>query len=129
MARTTCEAYLSLFRPGHPLRAISLAQLGQMLAVDFDPRELENPGDNVIGSKANETPNLDAPAKLLAQASQVLRQAVTELTYAFGRMQSTEEDDGGEVGRESRDQLLKVDRELDIWKRGVRNVLNDMGGF
>jgi SET and MYND domain-containing protein len=40
-----------------------------------------------------------------------------------------ERNDGGEVGREVREMVVRVERELAAWGQGVRNVIEDTPGL
>ena len=40
---------------------------------------------------------------------------------AFGKV-----NDGGEVGKQVRELLVRLEKEMKVWKVGVRNVLNDV---
>lgn len=43
-----------------------------------------------------------------------------ELVVGFGR-----ENEGGEVGREVRESVVALEKELGVWTTGVRNALED----
>ena len=47
--------------------------------------------------------------------------ARNELTVGFGMS-----NEGGEVGRAVRESVVALEKELGVWKQGVRNVLQDM---
>jgi hypothetical protein len=101
---------------GHPVRALALAELGKLLAVDEPaPR-----GTNTAGTP--EFPPSGA-ARLRLACSTLIR-ARDELMISFG-----ERNDGGEVGREVREMVVRVERELATWKQGIRNVIEDTPGF
>ena len=97
----------AVFPPGHPTRALALAELGKLLAVDEPaPRP------------ASEFPP-SGPARLRLACETLIR-ARDELLISFG-----ERNDGGEVGREIREMVVRVERELGAWNQGVRNVIED----
>ncbi|KAI0064995.1 SET domain-containing protein [Artomyces pyxidatus] len=95
---------------GHPIRALALAELGKLLAVDEpSPRD----------SKTNTVFPPSGPARLRL-AYETLVQAHNELKIGFG-----EENEGGEVGHEIREMAVRVEKELAVWKQGVKNVIED----
>ncbi|TFY67160.1 hypothetical protein EVG20_g4044 [Dentipellis fragilis] len=99
--------------PGHPIRALALAELGKLLAVD------EPAPAPPSATMANATfPPSGAPRLQLARDTLV--RAHEELRIAFG-----EKNEGGEVGREVREMLVRIENELSAWKQGVRNVVAD----
>jgi hypothetical protein len=99
------------FPPGHPTRALALAELGKLLAVDEPaPRP----------ARAGSTFPPSGPARLRLACETLIR-ARDELLISFG-----ERNDGGEVGREIREMVVRVERELGAWNQGVRNVIEDM---
>ncbi|KAN0111816.1 hypothetical protein V8E52_008196 [Russula decolorans] len=102
----------SVFPPGHPTRALALAELGKLLAVD-------EPAPRPAGAGASAFPP-SGPARLRLACETLIR-ARDELLISFG-----ERNDGGEVGREIREMVVRVERELAAWNQGVRNVIEDM---
>lgn len=114
---------------GHPVRGVTLAELGKLLAVDEPkPPHLQNPH----GPQGPQTPGLSdlnpnspsyppsGPARLKL-AHQTLVQALQELKVGFGSGKLS----GGETGEEVRKMVVDVEKELSIWKDGVRNALED----
>jgi hypothetical protein len=97
--------------PGHPTRALALAELGKLLAVD-EPA----PRPAAVGASAFPP---SGPARLRLACETLIR-ARDELLISFG-----ERNDGGEVGREVREMVVRVERELAAWGQGVRNVIED----
>ncbi|KAA1473083.1 SET domain-containing protein [Dentipellis sp. KUC8613] len=98
--------------PGHPIRALALAELGKLLAVD-------EPAPAPPSTAANAAfPPSGAPRLQLARDTLV--RAHEELRIAFG-----EKNEGGEVGREVREILVRIENELGAWTQGVRNVVAD----
>ena len=100
----------AVFPPGHPTRALALAELGKLLAVD-------EPAPRATGAS---TFPPSGPARLRVACETLIR-ARDELLISFG-----ERNDGGEVGREIREMVVRVERELAAWNQGVRNVIEDM---
>jgi hypothetical protein len=101
----------AVFPPGHPTRALALAELGKLLAVD-------EPAPRPAGTGASAFPP-SGPARLRLACETLIR-ARDELLISFG-----ERNDGGEVGREIREMVVRVERELAAWSQGVRNVIED----
>ena len=94
--------------PGHPARALALAELGKLLAVDEPaPR----------AAAATFPPS--GPARLRLACDTLIR-ARDELAISFG-----EGSGGGEIGREVREMVVRVERELAAWGQGIRNVIED----
>lgn len=106
----------AVFPPGHPTRALALAELGKLLAVDEPaPRRAMGAG----AALASAFPP-SGPARLRLACETLIR-ARDELLISFG-----ERNGGGEVGREIREMVVRVERELAAWNQGVRNVIEDM---
>jgi hypothetical protein len=109
---TSVTGLSAVLPPGHPVRALALAELGKLLAVDEPaPR-----GTNTAG-----TPEFppSGPARLRLACETLIR-ARDELMISFG-----ERNGGGEVGREVREMVVRVERELATWNQGIRNVIED----
>jgi hypothetical protein len=102
----------AVFPPGHPTRALALAELGKLLAVD-------EPAPRPVGSSGASAFPPSGPARLRLACETLIR-ARDELLISFG-----ERNDGGEVGREIREMVVRVERELAAWNQGVRNVIED----
>ena len=103
----------AVFPPGHPTRALALAELGKLLAVD-------EPAPRPAATGASAFPP-SGPARLRLACETLIR-ARDELLISFG-----ERSGGGEVGREIREMVVRVERELAAWGQGVRNVIEDGG--
>lgn len=103
--------------PGHPTRALALAELGKLLAVDEPaPRRATGAGAQELASAFPPS----GPARLRLACETLIR-ARDELLISFG-----ERNGGGEVGHEVREMVVRVERELAAWNQGVRNVIEDM---
>lgn len=105
--------------PGHPARALALAELGKLLAVD---EPAPRPTTATASASASAFPP-SGPARLRLACETLIR-ARDELLISFG-----ERNDGGEVGREVREMVVRVERELSAWGQGIRNVIEDMPGL
>jgi SET and MYND domain-containing protein len=57
----------------------------------------------------------------LKLAYETLVRARHELTVGFGAR-----NEGGEVGRAVRESIVALEKELGVWRQGVRNVLQGM---
>ncbi|KAH9962254.1 SET domain-containing protein [Russula dissimulans] len=97
---------------GHPARALALAELGKLLAVDEPaPRSATAVA---AGAEAAFPPS---GAARLCLACEMLIGAREELLISFG--------EGSEVGREVRETVVRIERELAAWSQGIRNVIED----
>jgi len=103
----------TILTEGHPVRAVALAELGKLLAVD-EPSPPMPPPKN--GSSFPPT----GPARLKAAYETHLR-ARKELMIGFGR-----DTEGGEVGQSVRSIIVQLEKELGVWTSGVRNALEDV---
>lgn len=59
------------------------------------------------------------PARLKL-AYETLIRATKELRVGFGT-----KNDGGQVGRDVRESAVALEKEIGVWKQGVRNVIED----
>ncbi|KAG0692903.1 hypothetical protein DFH29DRAFT_816975 [Suillus ampliporus] len=113
--RTAAKHYMglsALLRDGHPVRAVALAELGKLLAVD-EPRPATSPPANIAFPPSG-------PPRLKA-AYETLVRARHELMIGFGR-----DNDGGELGRNIREMLVSLEKELGVWTQGIHNTLQDV---
>jgi SET and MYND domain-containing protein len=94
------------------VRSIALVELGKMLAVD-------EPHPRTGEAQAATYPPSGAPRLKLAY--ETLVRARNELLVGFGT-----QNEGGEVGRAVRGSIVALEKELGVWRQGVRNVLQDM---
>lgn len=87
------------------------------------PKDIENGNLNATPMPPTNSP-LYPPSgpNRLKLAHQILVQARAELLVGFGGGKI----EGGEVGREVRKQLVDVEKELGVWREGIRNALQDM---
>jgi len=115
VAATSVAGLNAVLEAGHPVRAVALAELGKLLAVD----EPAAPGQTTSPTPRFNTFPPVGEARL-ALAKDTLQRALSELLVAFGR-----ESGGGETGREIRAMLVDVERELGVWKAGLRDALVD----
>lgn len=97
---------------GHPVRGIALAELGKLLAVD-EP----SPHDSNLPSQPTFPPSGLARLKL---ALETLVRAREELYIGFGKGSG-----GGQVGKEVRETIIRLEGELGAWTTGVKNVIED----
>jgi len=113
---------------GHPIRGIALAELGKLLSVDEPhPTHLIPPTTSASLSSSLSASLIVPPAyppsgpQRLKLAYQTLKEARSELTIGFGGGRN----EGGEVGQDVRRQVAELEKELDVWKAGLRNVYED----
>lgn len=138
--RATMRAYTGLSQilvEGHPMRGIAFAELGKLLSVDEPrPTHLEVKGGGtdsespLSGTSSTATPQIgpgmksaiyppSGPARLKL-AYETLVRARAELMIGFGG-----KNEGGEVGWDVRKQVAEIEKELMVWKSGVRNAWQD----
>ena len=104
-----------LLVPGHPLRGLALAELGKLLSVDERvPKYLAGSNGNGENQKGIYPPS--GPARLRL-ARETLMRARSELMIGFGGA-----NEGGEVSREVRELLVRVEKELQVWTTGMQGV-------
>lgn len=99
---------------GHPTRALALAELGKLFAVD-------EPAPRHATAGASTFPP-SGPARLRLSLETLIR-AHDELVVALG-----ERNEGAEVRREVRAMVLGTADELATWDQGLRNVIENMRG-
>ena len=103
----------NVLRKGHPVRGVALAELGKMLAVDEpSPSTLPSPVTN-----ASFPPSGPPRLKL---AFETCINARNELLIGFGL-----ENEGGQVGREVRECIASLEKELGTWSQAVRNAIEN----
>ncbi|KAL0571883.1 hypothetical protein V5O48_010073 [Marasmius crinis-equi] len=102
----------ALLAPGHPMIGIATAELGKLLAVDeiavVDPQT----NGGIIFPPTG-------PARLKL-AYDMLMRARASLRIGFGAR-----NEGGRVGRQVREDLVRLEKEIEVWTSGVKNVLAD----
>ncbi|KAF9458385.1 hypothetical protein BDZ94DRAFT_1226398 [Collybia nuda] len=104
----------SVLTYGHPVRGIALAELGKILAVDEpQPRQATSPAEATLIYPPS------GPARLKLAYDTLVR-ATDELRVGFGVR-----NDGGQVGKEVRESAVALEKEIGVWKQGVRNVVED----
>ncbi|KAJ7817361.1 SET domain-containing protein [Mycena olivaceomarginata] len=103
-----------ILRYGHPVRGIARAELGKLLAVD-------EPAPRAPGTAAEEAMRYPpSGVKRLRLALETLVSARGELGVGFGAP-----NEGGVVGRTVRDDIVRLERELAVWKKGLGEALRD----
>ncbi|EIW77268.1 SET domain-containing protein [Coniophora puteana RWD-64-598 SS2] len=123
----------AVLSPGHPVRAMALATLGKLLAVD-EPSPAAEPlpapsvpppspsaGTALSANQAQSSSFPPSGERRLQLACETLIRAREELLVGFGR-----QNEGGEVGRGVRETIARLERELGTWRRGVRDAVRDM---
>ncbi|KAK0217419.1 hypothetical protein EDD85DRAFT_962065 [Armillaria nabsnona] len=110
VARKAITGLASIHREGHPVLGIALAELAKILAVDEpSPRETNGPGIYPPSG----------PPRLKLALDTFMR-ARNSLMIGFGIVNG-----GGEIGRHVREAIVSLEKEIGVWKQGVRNVLQD----
>ncbi|KAI0076540.1 SET domain-containing protein [Panus rudis PR-1116 ss-1] len=103
---------------GHPVRAIALAELGKLLAVDEpSPNDQDTQDANANAGMVTFPPSGPARLKL---ALETLIRAREELNVAFGKGTG-----GGQVGKEVREAIVRLESEMKTWTQGIKNALED----
>ncbi|KZS97133.1 SET domain-containing protein [Sistotremastrum niveocremeum HHB9708] len=106
------SALRDLYPEGHPVRAIAIAELGKLLTVD----ESSESTPAVAETPLNTFP--PSGVKRLRLAHETLTKAYAELEIGFGP-------GGGLIGLETLKLAREIDQEINVWTRGVRNVLEN----
>lgn len=119
---------------GHPVRGIALAELGKLLSVDEPrPAHIESnapstpqtiplsPSSFVLNPKLQAALYPPSGPSRLKLAYETLVRARMELMIGFG----SGKNEGGEVGKHVRQLAVDIEKELMVWKSGVRNALQD----
>ncbi|KAJ3823176.1 hypothetical protein F5880DRAFT_1482708 [Lentinula raphanica] len=107
----------TLLREGHPVLAIALVGLGKLLAVD-EPSPRASDSDLFQKELTQVYPPSGLPRLQLAY--QTLLRARTMLSIGFGVV-----NEGGQVGKEVREMIVALEKEIGVFKQGVRNVFED----
>ncbi|KAF9525238.1 hypothetical protein CPB83DRAFT_870963 [Crepidotus variabilis] len=121
-ATRSCTGLSQILTQGHPVRGIALAELGKLLCVDEpSPKDLSRKTGYPSGSMT--LGPFDAPSgpQRLKLAYDTLRQARAELMIGFGGGSN----EGGEAGNGVRNLLVNLEKEMAVWKDGVKNVVQD----
>ncbi|KAH9896929.1 SET domain-containing protein [Cubamyces lactineus] len=100
-----------LLPKGHPVRAVALGELGKLLAVD-------EPAPSTDPAQASKFPP-SGPARLKLAYESLVR-AHEELLIGFGKPNQ-----GGYIGKDVREAIVRLERELGVWNTGIRNTLED----
>ncbi|KAF8920146.1 SET domain-containing protein [Mucidula mucida] len=110
IASKAVTGLLGIHPEGHPVVGIALAELGKLLAVDEPvPHRSERGAYPPSG-----------PPRL-QMAHDTLMRARASLMIGFGRV-----NEGGRVGKEVRNLIASLEKEIGVFKQGVKNVLQDM---
>lgn len=99
-----------VFVEGHPVRGVALAELGKLLAMD--------PPEAPTSSQESGQIPLHGPQRLKLAMS-TLVQARKELRIGFG--------DGAEIVRMVEEMLTSLEKEMQVWQTGLRNVRETAG--
>ncbi|KAF8641802.1 hypothetical protein AX16_009783 [Volvariella volvacea WC 439] len=116
---------------GHPVRGIALAELGKLLAVDEPDPKVKSPEAPVDPSNTRSDPMSSSMlsmmqryppsgAQRLKLACETLIRARNELLVGFGYSS-----EGGLVGKEVREMVASLEKELQVWNKRVREALED----
>ncbi|KAF8526583.1 hypothetical protein BU17DRAFT_40361 [Hysterangium stoloniferum] len=103
---------------GHPVRGVAMAELGKLLAMD-EPAS----AGGVSGTVSSPVFPPTGPRRL-ALAVEMLKNALGELTTGFGEAIS-----GGEAGNGVRETIVQLEREMNVWRQGIRHLREDTGAI
>lgn len=137
-ATRSCAGLSDILSEGHPVRAVARAELAKLLLVDEPlPKDLDHgAADAQVSPKPgslpsptySKVPQIYPPSgpQRLTLAYKTLLQTRAELMVGFGGL-----NEGGAVGKEVRSLLVDVEKEIAVWKDGVKNVIQDarLGGL
>jgi SET and MYND domain-containing protein len=101
---------------GHPVRCIALVELGKLLAVD----EPASSASSTTSASSSPFPFPPTGPQRLTLALETLKSALKELMVGFGQSNQ-----GGDVGLGVREQLVKLEKEMSVWRDGIRNARQD----
>ena len=107
-ALRTSTGLSAVLVPGHPLIGLALAELGKLLSVD-EPVPKYLVGSSISGADLKDAYPPSGPARLRL-AREALVRARMELMVGLGRG-----NEGGEVGKEVREWLVRIEKELQVW--------------
>ena len=113
---------------GHPARGVALAELGKLLCVDEPlPKDEEMMSMRTLSSPPSFPPPQftsypPSGPERLKLAYGTLIQALSELKVGFG----SGKNEGGEVGRNVRKLTADVEKELSVWKEGIKDAIRDV---
>ncbi|KXN82768.1 Histone-lysine N-methyltransferase ASHR1 [Leucoagaricus sp. SymC.cos] len=139
-ATRTCNVLNQLLPYGHPIRGVAVAELGKLLSVDESaPKHLVE-GNSSVTSPTPHTPSTSTTTPIstlpftkaapyppsgpqrLKLAYETLLRARAELMVGFGGGKN----EGGQVGMEVRNLLVDVEKELGVWREGIRSAMADL---
>ncbi|KAJ7773832.1 hypothetical protein B0H16DRAFT_1408580 [Mycena metata] len=123
-----------VLRYGHPVRGIARAELGRLLAVDESAPSAPDAGASPSSSSSSSTLPSANPAVLRADpprfppsgaprlrlALDMLVHARAELCVGFGAA-----NEGGAVGRAVREDIVRIERELGVWRKALGEGIRD----
>ncbi|KAJ3912452.1 hypothetical protein F5877DRAFT_54030 [Lentinula edodes] len=109
-ATTNVAGFTALFREGHPVLALALAELGKLLAVD-------EPSPRTTNTSVIYPPSGLPRLKL---AYETLLRARKMLLIGFGVT-----NEGGQVGKEVREMIVALEKEIGVFRQGIKNVLEN----
>ncbi|KAJ6484472.1 hypothetical protein C8R47DRAFT_1280715 [Mycena vitilis] len=151
-ATHVCAGLDAVLRAGHPMRGIARAELGKLLAVDEPAPRAQAASYPSSAAAVSSPPSASTPAAAAQQtgaqqaaqaaaqqaaaeeslryppsgparlrlALDTLLHARAELSVGFGAA-----NEGGAVGRAVREDIVRLERELGVWRKGVGEALRD----
>jgi hypothetical protein len=120
-ARNSVEGLKIILPYGHPVLAVAITELGKLLAVDEpEPRDYRAPGANTSASPSQPAPYPPSGPQRLQLAFNTLLEAKQSTLIGFGIG-----NEGGEVGKDVRESLVRLEREIGTWKEGVEMAVQE----
>ncbi|KAF9441593.1 SET domain-containing protein [Macrolepiota fuliginosa MF-IS2] len=133
-ATRTCNGLNQILPYGHPIRGLAVAELGKLLSVDEPapkhlidgavPSPSSPPTTATTSQLASAIPAPYPPSgpQRLKLAYETLVRAKEELMVGFGGGKN----EGGQVGLEARKLLVDIEKELGVWREGIRSAIADL---
>jgi len=134
-ATRTCNGLGQILPYGHPVRGLALTELGKLLSVDEPfPKHLIE--ENISPSPASPPAVFSTPPGKLAGVVQYLPSGPQRLKLAYETLVRARgelmvgfgggKNEGGQVGQEVRKLLVDVEKELGVWREGIKSVMTDL---
>lgn len=105
-----CTGLSNVLDHGHPVRVVAFVELGKLLAVD----EIASSEPTSVGRYPPSGP------QRLRLAYETLVKALEEMHVGFGKS-----NEGGRMGKDIREILVRLEKELGVWTEGIRLAIKD----
>jgi hypothetical protein len=123
-ARNSVEGLKMILPYGHPVLTVAITELGKLLAVDEpDPRDYRALGVDTSSIPSSQSVSYPPSGpQRLQLAFNTLLEAKQSALIGFGIG-----NEGGEVGKDVRESLVRLEREIGAWKEGVERAVQEYG--